>query len=393
VSGEEELPGTLSGDASASPVELHLPEVGRLERFAVRASHVGFVIWGLFLLAIYFIPAVWEPSVAVTDVLLWPVIAAFGAWWGVVLLALVTAFGTMACQWLCTDVVRLREVRRRLFVIADAFQKTVRDSPEEEVLARIIRAGEWRIARAAFVPLGLLFGPVLMSFMWIPQRVDPHHVNPAPGQPLHLQAALDGEYAGPLALRLIGGTLPGGFTDTVATVASVRDSLDELRRELVQARDGLPQTLAVRDHLAATGKTPAEALQALETTLAGKLPPHMVQWSVSTVPGPPAQVSATLEAGESGADGRAAISLPTGNAQPVPLGQLQEKDHLVLVRPGSGVVKDLGVSFTDPRPAHTRTLWRPFAALGWAWDAGWLWLYLAAYIPAMFLFIKLFRLP
>jgi hypothetical protein len=371
-------------------MELSLPAVARAETLGVRAACVGFVVWGLVLLLVYLVPAIWEATVALADVVLWPLIRSCGRWWGVVVISLLTAFTTIGCQWLCTGVRRLREVKGRLLELADAFKQTARDSPEEEAIAHIIRQGEWRIARAALVPLGLLLGPVLVSFSWLPVRVEPQYINPAPGEPLTMAVRLDADYAGPLSVRVEGGALPDGVAEATMEVASVREALESLRRELVLTEGGMPQTATVREHLVITGKSVAEAREALDKELAEPLSSRTVQWSLTPTVKRAAEIVVQVEGGTRG---RGTLAMSIGDDRPPPLELQMEKGARVLTRPGSGVVHDLRVSFADPRPAGDRAFWRPFAALGWMWDAGWLGLYLVAYVPAMFLFKKLFRIP
>jgi uncharacterized membrane protein (DUF106 family) len=354
------------------------------------AAIVGFVLWSIILTLIYFAPGAWGWAVSLCDALLWPLMAACGRWWGVAVLAVLTAVVTLVCQWLCTDVRGLREVRRRLPDHVDALNQSDRDSPEEKAILHTIRVGEWRIGRGAFVPLGLLLGPVILSFLWLPERVDPTHINPAPGAAVNLQAGIDGNFSGRLGIHVDGASLKDSGESL--EVVSLRETFESLHRELVLTEQGMPQTVAVKEHLAATGKSPKEAREAIEKFLAGPIPPRVLQWFIAT-PAEAGAIPVRLEAGQAGAAGNAQATFGTGDRLAPPLKITSENEERHFLVHGQGVVQDLRVAYTDSRPAAERAFWRPYGWAGWGWDAGWLALYLVFYLPTMVLCKKLLRIP
>jgi hypothetical protein len=66
--------------------------------------------------------------------------------------------------------------------------------------------------------------------------------------------------------------------------------------------------------------------------------------------------------------------------------------QLVTASDPSSSVRALRVAYAPDRVKDADSFWRPFAFLGWMWDAGWLGAYLAVYLPAFFLLRWLFRL-
>ena len=95
--------------------ELTPPVVGRFERRSAKLRNSCLVIWGIYLLAAFLLPQQWvyDPTMAVLDVLLWPVVRATGKVGMVIILAAGMAAATMVLQRLLTDNGRLREAKRR----------------------------------------------------------------------------------------------------------------------------------------------------------------------------------------------------------------------------------------------------------------------------------------
>ena len=367
-----------------------LPEVSAKESHSMAALVVGMVVWGFLLLVVYLVPAAWEKSLEVMDVALWPAISAVGRWWGVVVLSVGTAVATMACQWLCTDVKLLRGVKKQLVALRVQWSDAPEGSELDKQIGRVMHRGEWRIARAAFVPLGLLLGPVMLSFMWFPERVDPGRINPPPGSTVRVSAGIDGEYTGELAVRVQGASLEESVAPSKVQVVSVRRTLEELRHELMVVESGGLPSPNVVQHLRANGKTAQGARESLEAFLAKPVPPQIIQWSLTAAPEEARTLEFELNAGE---QGRGSMLLATGDALPPRMKQPAGGGELVLVEKGRGVIGDVRMTYADTRLPEQRFFWRPLAWAGVNWDAGWLGLYMVSYLPAMFLAKRLFRLP
>jgi hypothetical protein len=63
------------------------------------------------------------------------------------------------------------------------------------------------------------------------------------------------------------------------------------------------------------------------------------------------------------------------------------KGPVQVMRPADGAspIRMVKVVYVEPKTQGGRAFWTPLAALGWPWDAGWLLLYIVAYLPAMLL--------
>jgi hypothetical protein len=51
------------------------------------------------------------------------------------------------------------------------------------------------------------------------------------------------------------------------------------------------------------------------------------------------------------------------------------------------------VTYREQKKEGADTFWTPFQRWGWKWDVGWLWTYIAAYVPLMFFWRWALRIP
>jgi len=330
VPSEDRVPPDPN-DARLAP-EITPPPESRFERISSRAALWGFIVWGIMLALLWLVPLGWQATLHMLDVIFWPLIRVLGRFAAVAFLAGATAFLTMLAQLLLNDTPRLRTVKQCVQILSREQRALPVHSPREDALHAASVRAHWRIARASLVPVGLLLGPMIAAFLWLPARVDPAHINPAPGAAVILTAEIDGSYAGPVLLTAGGQALPPA--------------------------DDAP-------------------------------PPHTRAWPITLPAGAPAIHSYTLTAQAAWMP----IEVPTGDASPPPL-QIQRQPHGFSYQlPGAGVIRNLTLACPDPRGPDERAFWRPFAWAGWHWDAGWLGLYFVVYLPVMWLARRLLRVP
>jgi uncharacterized membrane protein (DUF106 family) len=307
------------------------PPESRFERNSSRAALFCFVLWGIVLAIFWIFPESWHAAVRVLDVPLWPLIRALGRPGAVAVVAAATAILSMLAQLFLTDTPRLRAVKRCAHILRRQQRDLPVHSPREEVLHAAVTRSHWRIARAGFVPLGILLGPMIASFLWLPARVDPANINPAPGAAVTLSAQIDGNYTGPVVLSAAG------------------------------------LTCAPQD------ETPGPTLA----------------WPIVLPAGMDAVHRYTLAAQSTSV----LLDVPTGDAAPPPLHPQRHPNGFSIQLPGAGPIKYITLTCADPRSRDQRTFWRPFAWAGWHWDAGWLGLYFVAYLPVMWLSRRVLRVP
>ncbi len=334
---------------------------------------------------------------------MWPVVRACGRFWGVVILAATMALLTMICQWWWTDVRRLREVKRRAAALRKEAYGLKEGTPRDVALLAMAAKADWRVARAAFVPLGVLLGPMMVAFLWFPERVDMAAVNAPPGGRVMVTAVVDGERDAALSLVVLPPlVLEEGASDgkegdhgvAAQKIESGRGSLVALEKDFARAEGGGEMPASIKARVSASDKSLKELHAELVELLAGKLPEQNVSWTVKTSSSDAGAVNkAWLEV-----DGRREeILVATGEAAPPLLGATNEgAARVVRWVPGAldgTVVHEIKVSFLDERRAEEKIFWRPFAWMGWHWDVGWLGVYMVAYLPAMMVMKRVLRVP
>ena len=318
------------GDTRLAP-DITPPPEGAFERVSSRAAVWGFVVWGIVLACLWFFPSTWHAVVRVLDVPLWPLVDAAGRPVAVGVLAAATAVLSMLAQLFLTDTPRLRAVKQRAHILRSQQRALPVHSPREDAMHAAVTRAHWRIARAGFVPLGILLGPMVAAFLWLPARVDPANYNPAPGAVVTLTAQIDGNYAAPVVLSAGGQTLA-------------------------------PQDDPPRQNPSWSVTLPADA-------------PGVHRFTLSTQ------------------SGSVPFDVPTGDAAPPPLHPQRHPNGYSIQLPVAGPIRNLTLTCPEPRPRDERTFWRPFAWAGWRWDAGWLGLYFAVYFPVTWLARRVLRVP
>ena len=376
------------------------PVPGRAERRGAIIRNAFLALWIVFFLVYFLAPPVLEdPSYRILDAALLPLVAAAGKPALVALVACLFALLTMVGQKLLTDNDRLREAKKR----ASALQKEVRglpkDSPRFKALTSLARPVQIRVMKAAFVPLAMFLGPMIVSFLWLPQRVDTAVRNAKPGSTVKVTAVVDGDCdktvrlsaAGPLALAEISEPEQRIFL----TRGPLEQHLHKLRGTQSDLRDmAWDKALTVkRDRKA--------YLEELEAFLAEDMPDQKLSWAVMT---------------PKGTAGKWPITLSVAGGQTVTLHAVlgegyapQPKEDLV-VRAGKrtrtdrqvqvwradaddAVIKEVHIRYRDPNPVKGEgVFWGPLVWFEPDENTGpvkalfspWLVLYIAVYVVVMF---------
>jgi len=316
---------------------------------------------------------------------LWPIYRGAGAWGGLATVAVIAATIatlSMVLQWALTDTPRLREAKRRAGALKKEAAKLPADSPRRKKLLSLAAPVQTRITLAAFVPLALLLGPMVLSFLWLPERLDPASANPRPGANAIVTAQIDADYAGPVTLNssLVEAPLE-------QTGAPIRPTLQLLEKQL--EKNEIPPTAAAR--FAQTNKSGTELLADLRRFLAKPLPPQTLTWTVPT----PSDKAAIYEVSVKAQASQVTAPLVLGNSAPPPLSiETDDKGNRIqTVLSSGGPLRSLKIRYADPRRSAPVAFFTPFAGIGWGYDFGWLGAYLLFYIVALFTAKRLLRVP
>lgn len=396
------------------PRRLVPPVVGRRERRAARLRNLMLLTWSLYLIAAFVTPAPWvyDPSLELLDGLLWPIVAAWGKPAVVMVAALGLAVFTMVGQRLLTDTGRLRVAKHRAAQLRRLARQLPADAPRRQALLALARPVQTRILMAGLLPLALILGPMVMSFLWFPQRVDPASWNARPGATVYVVATVDGEFTAPIRLEHDPALTLEEGTPATQSLPPLRATLEERLARWQRSSDlsGLPWEVQE------AGRWISKSLATdLGEYLSRDLPPQSLAWTLYTPHDRPGRFRITLWAGameSSTTGGTRADRRPfaprdvsalranvvVGDAFPP---QRREdlgdgKGPVQVVRPAARTspIKLVKVTYFEPKKQARPMFWTPLAGLGWPnWDTGWLLAYLLAYLPAMFLLRWLLRLP
>ena len=268
------------------------PPPGNRERRGRRVRTVSFLLWALYLAAAFLLPEtyVYQPSLRLLDFLLWPLVTTLGKPGAVAAIAALMAAATMLLQRYLTDTPRLREAKRRATLLtkeAAALNSEFRTpnselvpSPRVTALRALAAPVQSRIMGATFVPLALILGPMVMTFMWLPARIDPAVANAPLGSDITVTATLNSDYRGPITLIIPPPPSPLTLDETTPatrTLLPIRETLTPLTTN--------PATLATLT------TQPATDLTGYLTNL----PPQTLMWKIhsakDTPPPPPASPS------------------------------------------------------------------------------------------------------
>lgn len=368
----------LGPDDTYLPPATLPPPPGARERAAGVYRNVAAAAWLIFIGLAMVLPADWvyDPAMRLLDFVLWPIVRWAGPVTATAAIAAGLAILTMILQRVVTDNRRLRVVKQRAAALTRQASKLPPGSARRNALQRAA-AVQTRIVGAAMVPVGLLLGPLIFIFMWMPARVDPSVTPPPPGARVIIKANVQGDWLQSVTLSSETITLSSPPTQTTP---AIRAALESLRAEWMAAKssDDLPW-----DVLAAARATRQQLIASLDSFLSEQMPAQTLAWTAK-LPSQPGLYTAHLATGNgSPVDLRIACGRQT-LPQPLAItGHPDSVDAVTVVNP--------------PKLADELIFCQPLAFIGnlapqsqWlfrvaSWDIGWLGLYLIGYLPAMFL--------
>ena len=151
------------------------PPPGRKDRAAAKIRNITAAVWAVYLLAAFTLPDRWlyQPSLTFLDTFLWPITRGLGKPAVVAIVAAALAALTLVLQKFITDNRRLLEAKRRAAELNAEAETLPKDSPRRAALVRLASPVQWRTLAAAMAPIGILLGPMVMTFTWFTERVDP----------------------------------------------------------------------------------------------------------------------------------------------------------------------------------------------------------------------------
>jgi pyruvate,water dikinase len=355
------------------------PIVSAKERRAATLGLAAALIWTVFLAAAYVLPAeiLREPAFRLIDAIVWPLIPRVGMVWTVAIIAGVFGLLPILGQKLLTDNRRLYEAKRRADLLGRLAARLPQDAPRRQALRTLAAGVTTRTLKAAMVPLMLILGPMIMVFMWLPDRVDPAAWTAEPGRTVTILAELDGKLQTPVTLEVPAPISLDSTSPATQTLPPIRQELEALRAEWSTGSD----TSAYPWELQAAADEVRQAMLAsLNAYLQAGVPPQTLSWIVRIPPD---------------ADGHYPIRLVIDADPPYPLNlafHRRRPPAPAEVTSENASVRSLKAVY--PRPLQQRRFWAPLSAFGGpAWDFGWLAVYILAYLLVMFPAKLLLRVP
>ncbi len=370
------------------PCELLPPPPGRREQWAARLRNRFVLIWAIFFAAIYGLPENWlyQPVFGLVDRVLLPLAAATSWPAAVIIPAVFFAAICMIGQRLLTDNTRLLEAKRRAALLQKQARQMPADSVRRKRMMQLSGGVQVRTLLASFVPLAVVFGPMLLTFLWFPQRVDAIWHNAEPGTTAFVRALVDGDFTQPVRLQVDPRLEIDTSTEAAQSNPPIRATLQNLRRQW--QRSPLPDEATVSwDLQAATIWAREQMLADLDAYLANPIAPRWIAWTVFTPVDEGGRFPIAAEAGDDNEVLRTHLVLGTRH-RPEPR-EIDDPQRPVLQKVTArtaGPLRELEVAYRRQLTYDDiHYFWRPFMFLGIGWNFGWLMTYLAVYLPAMFL--------
>ena len=221
---------------------------------------------------------------------------------------------------------------------------------------------------------------MVMSFVWLQQRVDPSVTNALPGTTAHVVAMVQSDWSEPVRLDVPQPMVVDDTTPCSRTLLPVRKTLERLLALYRQPRNvpGEPWEMRLAPDLARQ-----QTADDLEAYLAAGIPPQAVTWLVR----PP-----------DGYSGKFPVTVTAPGHSPVTVNVVLSEEHppaRVSAKGNAGSpIKELRVVYPKSRlePVFWRPLARvagdnpvPFLARLATINVGWLWLYILVYLPTLML--------
>ena len=364
------------------PRELAPPPPGRKERKAAKIRNATAALWTFYLLGFFLLPKAYvhEPSLALMDVVLWPLVNSLGRPAVVALIAAIVAAGTLLVQKLVTDNRALLEAKRRAALLVKAARVLPENSPRRKAMTDLAATVNGRLLLAGMVPLGLLLGPLMLPFVWFNDRLDPTVPTAAAGSPVQIVATVDGEWTKPVRIEVPAPFALDETTPAVRMLPPLRATLEHLLALYRQPQNNPtgPWELQVAPDL---GRT--QTALDLKNYLDAGLPPQGITWTLR-----PTEKTAGRFTVRVAGDGHPAVAVD------VVLGHRFPPAASSAAGEPNSPLTELRVIY--PNASQKPVFWQPFARLAApdnptfvhtlaAWDSGWLWLYVLTYLPLLFI--------
>jgi len=399
-SSAQAAPSAPAQDDTRVPADKIPPIVGRTERRGATIRNIFLAFWGVFFLAFLLEPrAMEDASFRVLDAALLTLVAAAGKPAAVALIAGLLALLTMLGQKLLTDNRRLREARKRASALQKQARRLPRDSARRKALMAPAAPVQLRVTKAALVPLAVLLGPMIVSFMWLPQRVDTAARNAKPGSMVKVTAILDGDCNSPVHLSADKPLALDEQSPPRQHIFLAKPTLEQYLQKLTSTRSDLSNM--AWDMALTVDHNRNTYLKELETFLAGKMPDQKLSWAVTTPRGQAGKWPITLSVpgkqtvrvhavlGEGCApEPKEDLIVKTGGRQ-----RTQRQVQVWRADAPNAAIKEVQVRYRDLNPVQGEgTFWKP---LDWfepdentgpikALFAPWLVLYILVYVAVMF---------
>jgi pyruvate,water dikinase len=351
------------------------PPPGPKDRAANKVRNVLAVVWIVFILAFFLLSPAWVygPTLAFLDTLLWPLVRHCGKPATVAIVAGAIAAVTLLLQRFLTDNVRLREAKRRAALLSKEADTLPADCPRKKALLALAAPVQLRMLLAALVPVGILLGPMVMPFVWFRERVDPAAWNAPPGTTVQVVAYVDADATQPVRITPPAGFTLDELTPAVVMPQAIRPTLERLLALYRQA----PAAQEAWELKAGPDMPREKAAADLADYLARGIPAQPIRWALIPPKDYVGRFPITVSVGGE----------PSVTAQVV-LGDAFPPAPKMLA--GTGNLKQVRIVQAGAKQAAV--FWRPLAWLGGieavgklaAWDAGWVWLYILAYLPVLF---------
>ncbi|MGA2544329.1 MAG: PEP/pyruvate-binding domain-containing protein [Verrucomicrobiota bacterium] len=363
------------------PRELIPPPPGRKERQAAKLRNAAAALWMIYLLGFFFLPKeyVYQPSLSLLDLLLWPLVRFLGKPAAVAIVAAGMGMAVLLVQKFATDNRRLLEAKRRAALLVKQARSLPENAPRRKAFLQLATPVNLRVLMAAMVPVSLLLGLLVISFVWFKDRLDPSLPKGLAGSSVQVVATVSSDWSQPVRIEVPPPLALDETTPVSRTLPPIRKTLEHLLALYRQPRNqpDLPWELQVVPDTARE-QTAAD----LQNYLDAGIPPRGITWMIRPPPGTVGRFSVKVKA-----EGHPPVTLKVVLGEEFPPGNL-------IARGGSDApVKELRAVYPPPR--QKPVFWQPLAGLGAhdqlpfakdlaMMDIGWLWLYLLTYLPALF---------
>jgi pyruvate,water dikinase len=391
--GSKETPSPDPGDTHV-PAAMVPPPPGRIERANGRWRNRALAGWAVFFVAMFLLPGTWlyDGTMAVLDVFLLPVVDVLGRVGTVAVVAAGLAAFSIVGQRLLTDNRRLAEGKRRAGALRKMAVRLPRESPRRKALEQAAAPVQLRLLNAALFPLLLIFGPMVMVFLWFPARIDPASWNAEPGSTVYVTARVDGDHAGAVTLRQSSGLKLAERTPVSQEIILIRPVLDRLLARW-SSESAVPED-APWELQAAARRTREEMLADLKAFLTRPMPGRDLSWTLETPEGEGGRFPLQIETeGWSSID--TAVVLGKGVAPEAKEDMADGKGPVQIARPDveDHPLKWVKVAYKQHAVRGSNTFWQPVEWLVKPWLPGWLIVYVLVYLPAMFVLKWSLRIP